>query len=189
MRNTTGNLENTAPRIAGSRSVVFRTAAVLVFLTCFGSLASAQIPEGVNTAPPPIKRIPKDDSENLKKQTKPSNRTKLALQMMDARLVNAEAANGANELDKMFTELGVFHAIMEDTLKFLDDLHRRTGKNLDNFKRYEIGLRRFTPRLEMLRREMPLSHEFYVRSLLKQLRDARTKATEPLFGNSVIRDS
>ncbi|MDM7922977.1 MAG: hypothetical protein QUS14_11810 [Pyrinomonadaceae bacterium] len=189
MRNTTGNFENTAPRMAGTRSVVFRTVAVFVFLTCFVSLASAQIPEGVNTAPPPIKRIPKDESENLKKQTKPNNRTKLALTLMDARLAKAEAANGANELDQLFTELGVFHAVMVDTLNYLVDLHRRTGKGFDNFKRFEIGLRRFTPRLEMLRREMPLTHEFYVRSLLRQLRDARTKATEPLFGSSVVRDS
>jgi hypothetical protein len=60
---------------------------------------------------------------------------------------------------------------------------------LANLKRFEIGLRKFTPRLELIRREVPLTHEFYVRSLLKQLREARTKATEPLFGETVLPDN
>jgi len=77
---------------------------------------------------------------------------------------------------------------MDDTLSFLGSNDKFKGRVLDNFKRFEIGLRRFTPRLELVRRELPLTHEFYVRSLLKQLRDARTKATEPLFGETVLRD-
>jgi hypothetical protein len=86
----------------------------------------------------------------------------------------------------MFRELGGFHALMDDALEFLGGNQKMTGKVLNNFKRFEIGLRRFTPRLELIRRNLPVSHEFYLRSLLKQLRDARTKATEPLFGDSIL---
>ena len=160
-------------------------ASLLIVLALF-SAASGQDQPQIQTAPPPLKVVPKAERESLEKEDKAKDRTKLALELMDLRLTKAEAANTSDDLGLMFTELGIFHALMDDTLLFLDDVHRSTGKSLDNFKRFEIGLRRFTPRLEMLRREMPLTHEYYIRSLLRQLRDARTKATEPLFGDSVI---
>jgi hypothetical protein len=160
-------------------------ASLLVLLAMIGS-ASGQDQPQIQTAPPPLKVVPKAERESLEKENKPKDRTKLALELMDLRLTKAEAANTSDDLSLTFAELGIFHALMDNTLIFLDEVHRSTGKSLDNFKRFEIGLRRFTPRLEMLRREMPLTHEYYIRSLLRQLRDARTKATEPLFGDSVI---
>jgi hypothetical protein len=172
---------------AFSRGCFYLAESVVLCFALFAT-ASAQPPERIDTAPPPLKVVPKPERESLDKVKKPSDRTKLALGLMDARLGKAETANTGDDLSLLFTELGIFHALMDDTLLFLDSVHRSTGKSLDNFKRFEIGLRRFTPRLEMLRREMPLTHEYYVRSLLRQLRDARTKATEPLFGDSVIKD-
>lgn len=172
-------------RLSGS-GLSFVFASVVMSLAIFSSAASAQIVPQIQTAPPPLKVVPKTERETLSKEKKPKERTKLALEFMDARLVKAESANTSDDLTLMFTELGIFHALMDDTLDFLDKVHQSTGKSLDNFKRFEIGLRRFTPRLEMLRREMPLTHEYYLRTLLRQVRDARTKATEPLFGDSVI---
>ena len=50
----------------------------------------------------------------------------------------------------------------------------------------EIGLREFPPRLEAIRRDLPLEYEDYVRRLIRYLRQARTIATEPLFGDTVL---
>ncbi|MEK7855704.1 MAG: hypothetical protein AAB288_06415, partial [Acidobacteriota bacterium] len=60
------------------------------------------------------------------------------------------------------------------------------GKVLNNFKRLEIGLRQFRPRLELIRRGIPSEYEPYLRSLIQYVRDARAKAVEPLFGDSVV---
>ncbi|MBA2378464.1 MAG: hypothetical protein H0V76_02680, partial [Blastocatellia bacterium] len=91
--------------------------------------------------------------------------------------------------DEAFVELGAFHAIMDDALDSLGANERMTHRVLTNFKRFEIGIRRFNPRLELIRREFPGSHEYYVRSLIGHLRDARTRATEPLFGDTVLPDN
>lgn len=168
--------------VAGALTGMF---AVFVLLA-FSNVVSAQVPDDIVPAPPPLKIIPKETRELLDRHTAVKERTKLALQLMEARVAAAEAANNADDLEQTFAELGVFHALMDDTLSFLGASRRPSGKVLDNLKRFELGLRKFTPRLELIRREMPITHEVYIKSLLRQLRDARTKATEPLFGNSVV---
>ena len=49
-----------------------------------------------------------------------------------------------------------------------------------------MTLRGFAPRLGLLRREIPAEYDYYVRVLIKYLRDARSKAIEPLFGDTVV---
>ncbi|HRJ90313.1 MAG TPA: hypothetical protein PLN05_03630 [Pyrinomonadaceae bacterium] len=168
------------------RYAVFVLSASVLFVSAFQ--LNAQTPAEIDTAPPPLKVISKSERDELSSSKGVKERTKTALEFMDVRLKNAELANSRGDLDTAFAELGAFHALMDDTLSFLGSNDKFKGRVLDNFKRFEIGLRRFTPRLELVRRELPLTHEFYVRSLLKQLRDARTKATEPLFGETVLRD-
>lgn len=168
------------------RYAVFVLSASVLFVSAFQ--INAQTPAEIDTAPPPLKVISKSERDELSSSKGVKERTKTALEFMDVRLKNAELANSRGDLDTAFAELGAFHALMDDTLSFLGSNDKYKGRVLDNFKRFEIGLRRFTPRLELVRRELPLTHEFYVRSLLKQLRDARTKATEPLFGETVLRD-
>lgn len=151
--------------------------------------AHAQVPTEIETAPPPLKTMSKEERGLLDREPGIKKRTQLALELMEARLKRAEASNTTENLEQMFRELGGFHAMMDDTLVFLEGSESNRKRMLDNLKRFEIGLRRFTPRLELLRRDLPPSHEFYVRSLIKQLREARSRAVEPMFGETVIRDN
>ena len=89
----------------------------------------------------------------------------------------------------MFDELGGFHALVDKTLDFLDHNDTGGGKVLNNFKRMEMSLRAFLPRLELIRRDLPEKYEFYVRDLAKYVRKARARAIEPLFGDTVVRDN
>src|SRR5690606_23444855 len=100
----------------------------------------------------------------------------------------AEEFNAKEDYAAMYNELGGFHALMDDTLAFLESAPRK-DKTLNNLKRFEMTLRSFAPRLAMIRREIPLEYDHYIRVLLKYLRDARSKAIEPLFGNSVVPNS
>ncbi len=159
--------------------------AALLVLSCQTLPVYAQT-ANVDLAPPPLKILQKGEQDELDRSKDVGSRTKLALKLMDGRLVEAEAQNLKQNFDEMFRELGHFHALMDNSLDYLNRNNTGRGKVLDNFKRLEIGLRKFIPRLETIRRELPLRYEDYVRKLMIRIRDARSKATEPLFGETVV---
>lgn len=138
-----------------------------------------------NAAPPPVRAMSDRERDQLDAQQGLKDRTKLALALMSSRLSRAEELNAKNDHTAMYSELGGFHALMDDTLDFLEAAPRK-DKTLDNLKRFEMTLRGFAPRLALIRREIPIEYDHYVRVLLKYLRDARSKAIEPLFGNQVV---
>jgi hypothetical protein len=49
-----------------------------------------------------------------------------------------------------------------------------------------MGLRQFRPRLELIRRDIPVKYEAYVRNLIIYLREARAKAVEPFFSDTIV---
>jgi len=149
------------------------------------TVASAQeVPP--DAAPPPLKIIPKDEIALLDDKTDIKDRTKLSLELMNVRLKSAEKLAEANDFDGMYRELGVFHALMDDALKFLNERDNGKGKVLDNFKRLEIALRGMAPKIEVIRRELPLRYDTYVRKLMGYVRSARAKATDSLFDDTVV---
>jgi len=152
----------------------------------FGQGASAQGEnEYTDAAPPPVLAMSKGEQGQLASKNDVKDRTKLALDLMNARLTRAEELNAKGDFAQMYTELGGFHALMDNALDFLIDINKRRGGGLDNFKRFEMGLRAFAPRIGVIRRELPLEYDPYIKSLIRYLRDARTKAVEPLFGEAV----
>jgi len=86
----------------------------------------------------------------------------------------------------MYAELGGFQALIDNTLAYLLKAKNDEGKQLNSLKKFEIGLRTFTPRIESLRRELPSNFEPYVKYLIIYVSDTREKAIEPFFSNSVI---
>lgn len=171
-------------------NLLIRTLFLLAF-ALFVSPAIAQPPDDdeidfdPNAAPPPVRAMSERERTQLDGRQGLKDRTKLALALMSSRLSKAEELNARNEHTAMYNELGGFHALMDDTLEFLEAAPRR-DKTLDNLKRFEMTLRGFAPRLALIRRESPAEYDHYVRVLLKYLREARSKAIEPLFGDSVV---
>ncbi len=149
-------------------------------LTAFGQ------DEQKDGIPPPLKVISKEEQKQLEAEANVTKRTKLALLLMDARLKAAENLFSKEQYREMFDELGGFHALVDKTLDFLNRNNDDRGKALGNFKRFEISLRTFLPRLEIIRRELPIKYESYVRNLSRSVRLARAKAVEPFFGETVI---
>jgi hypothetical protein len=111
----------------------------------------------------------------------------VAIDLMNLRVSAAEKRAAAEDFDAMYTELGAFQGLLDNTLEFLIRSDNDSDKVLNNFKRFEIGLRAFVPRIETVRRELPSSYEPYVKGLIRYIRDARGRALEPLFGDSVVR--
>lgn len=171
----------------GSRSIARVTCALLLLLAATGIARSQGVVED-NLAPPPLRVMSADEKTRLSGEAEVKRRTKLALELMDLRLKQAEKYDTAADYDPMYVELGAFHGIMDNMLEFLNKSDKESGKVLNNFKRFEIGLRGFIPRLEMMRHDMPIRYEHYLRSLSKSIRAARTKAVENLFDDTVVPD-
>lgn len=171
------------------RKFIISNLFVLITACCSLLGVHAQDDEPKDTAPPPLKIVSKEETRQLNAETDIKKRTKLALDLMETRLKKAETLNSQQKYSEMFDELGGFHALMDKTLDFLDRNDDGGGKILNNFKRLEINLRAFLPRLELIRRDLPARYEFYVRDLAKNVRRARSKAIEPFFGQTVVKDS
>lgn len=137
-----------------------------------------------DAAPPPAKVISKKERSQLAAEADLKDRTKLALALMNDRLTKAEALNEQGNFAEMYTELGGFHALMDETVAFL--VKNSGSRGLSSLKKLEITLRQFAPRLGLIRRELPSEYDPYVRSLIRYLRDARSKAVEPMFGSTVM---
>lgn len=156
-----------------------------VFLISGVSNAFAQeMPADIE--PPPLRIISKEETSKLEAEKDVKGYTKLAVLLMEARLKKAETYNLESQYQEMFHELGAFHSLVDRSLIFLNKHDTDSGKVLNNLKRLEISLRTFIPRLELIRRDLPFRFEFYTRSLIKYVRDARSRAIEPFYGNSVI---
>ena len=157
------------------------------FLLFAGGISAQDTPDITETAPPPLRKLSEQERKSLSAEVDVKKRTKLALALMSARLAQAEQFSGRTQYAELYAELGAFHGLMDDTLRFLEKSDTDDDKILNNFKRLEIGLRSFSPRLEVIRRDLPLRYEYYVRVLLQYLREARTRAVEPLFDDAVVK--
>lgn len=169
-------------RSAGPGFLLIVFAAGIAILAASSNAKAQDEPFDPNAAPPPIKRMSKDEQKRLDAADGPKSRVNAAIDLMESRLSSAESEASAGRYDAMFVHLGAFHAIMSDTIDFLYEATKRREKVFDSLKRIEIKLRAFAPRLALLRREIPPAYDHYVRELLKYLRETRSKALDPLFG-------
>ncbi|HLL99567.1 MAG TPA: hypothetical protein VK400_00805 [Pyrinomonadaceae bacterium] len=158
---------------------------VLAFALCFPAATQAQ-PEEADVAPPPIKSISKEEKQQLDAEPNIKKFTQVALTLMETRLKNAETLTGENNYREALNTLGGFQILLENTLGFLSRNNIESDKVQNNLKKLEMSLREQTARLEVMRRAMPSKYAFYVHRLIRVVRDARSKAVEPLFSDTVV---
>ena len=143
--------------------------------------------DDTDAAPPPIKAVPKTEKDTLASEGSLKDWTRTSLTLMDNHIAAAEKLSNEHNPDAAFRELGIFEALMDDSVTFLEKKDTNNGKTLDALRKLEIGLRAFMPRLETIRRILPLNCDDYVRKLMGSLRDARAKAVDPMFSDSVVK--
>jgi len=156
----------------------------LVLSLCLVSSEFAQGPD--ETAPPPLKMLSKSERAQLTEKTQLKERTALALELMDARLRSAEKFATDENYSLMYAELGGFQALMDNTINFLLKTNSDEGKQLNSLKKFEIGLRTFSPRVEAIRRDVPANFEPYIKNLIRYISDNREKAMKPFYSDTVI---
>jgi len=143
--------------------------------------------DDTETAPPPIKAVPKTEKDELAAEASLKDRTKISLTFMDGHMAAAEKLSSQNDPNGAFKQLGMFEALMDDSVTYLVKTDTRSNKTLDALRKLEIGLRSVMPRLESIRRILPLNCDDYVRKLMKSLRDNRAKAVDPMFSDNVVK--
>ncbi len=175
------------------------TFAVMVSPFCLlsGQTIFAQVDENANYSeqkvltkdivPPPLNSVTTDERRQLKAESKLKNRTDLALEMMEARLLNSEEFLKNDDFQQSLNQLGNFQGLLIYTLDFLKK-NQGEKSSLKSFKKIEINLRDFMPRLELLRREMPFKYSYHIQKLMIYVRDSRTDALSPMFGNTVLNE-
>ncbi|MFL6374609.1 MAG: hypothetical protein ACJ73D_08095 [Pyrinomonadaceae bacterium] len=143
--------------------------------------------DDTDAAPPPIAIVPKNDKAELASEATLKDRAKISLTLMDGHIAAAEKLSNEHDPNGAFKELGMFEGLMDDSVTYLAKNDTNNGKTLDALRKLEIGLRAFMPRLETIRRILPMNCDDYVRKLMAHLRDARDRAIDPMFSDNVVK--
>ena len=174
------------------------TTNVLFFLTAVFCLTSFVIgqetlsPEQQDDnelAPPPVISLSSEEKSQLSGESDIKRRTQLCLLLADARLRTAEEATARLDYQSALTALGSYQAIIENHIKFLEKNNFNAGKARDNFRRMDITLRSYTPRIETIRRTTPFEFAVHLKSFLNFTRDARTRALDSFFSDTVLTET
>ena len=137
-------------------------------------------------APPPMAYIPDDARTQLAAARDVKARTRLSMELADARLVRAEQQTELKQFNAAAAELGIYQALLDDALQHLHRVSDGGSRSRDLFKRLEQALHKDASRIEAVRRVTPSEFSGNVRTLLKIVRDLRTEALEAFYGNTVL---
>ena len=140
------------------------------------------------TAPPPLKVIPKGERAQLEQIKDQKDRLRLTLDLAVAHLTRAEQLTMQTEFEKAQEEVGMYHALIENSLAVLGDLKRDSGKTRDLYKRLEMALRAHGPRLTSMRRVTPLEFAVWIKKVEDFARAGRTEALNSFYGHTVVRE-
>ena len=138
-------------------------------------------------APPPFKMIVKDERVQIEAATTDaSRRLKLTIQFATAHLTVAEQHTAQGNFEAAQTEVGMYHALLENARAYMITFKRDSGKTRDLYKRLELALRAHGPRLTAMRRITPLEFAVWIKQVEDYAREGRTEALNSFYGHTVI---
>jgi hypothetical protein len=179
-----------SPKVFMKRSIVYRNglALLVVLMACVACLSPEARGQDLimppQPAPPPMVYIPEDARKQLSSARDEKARTRVSLELAEARLARAEQQTELKQFNAATAELGVYQALFEDALQYL---HRSSaGGSRDLYKRLEQALHKHAARIESIRRATPSEFSGNILTLLKLVRDLRTEALESFYGNTVL---
>ena len=188
-----------AEQTATARNLDRRASATLVLIFTLLACAGAQAQDGAaqqqkpqrEDGPPPLRYMPPDVRQRLESAKDAKARARLSMDIADERLALAAQFAGQDKFEAATGEIGVYEAVVEDTVR---TLHSSSGggkvnnKFRDIFKRVEITLRSHVTRLESIRRILPERHAVYLKDAIDFVRDRRDQALSAFYSDSVIRE-
>jgi hypothetical protein len=145
-----------------------------------------QVPETL--APPPLVKVPVSERAELSDIRDLKSRTKVSIQLAEKHLVRAEELTVASDFSGACAELGLYRAIIQDALVFLENVREDSNRTRDNFKRLELALRAHNPRIETIRRTTPHEYAVNIKTLTDFNKNAREQALNAFYGDTVLRE-
>ncbi|HEY6217724.1 MAG TPA: hypothetical protein VIW74_13740, partial [Pyrinomonadaceae bacterium] len=140
------------------------------------------------TAPPPFKMIVKEERTAIEGVTNdPQKRLKMTIEFAEGHLLAAEQHTARQNYEAASTEVGMYHALIENALQFLSTFKRDSNKTRDLYKRLELALRSDGPRLTSMRRTTPLEFAVWIKQVEDFARQGRTEALNSFYGHTVLR--
>lgn len=140
-------------------------------------------------APPPFKTIPKQERAQIEMHTKDGKkRLKTTIDFAVSHLTLAEQHTTQANYDAAASEVGMYHALIENALEFLSTFKRDSNKTRDLYKRLELALRAHGPRLTAMRRTTPLEFAVWIKKVEDFAREGRTEALNSFYGHTVVRE-
>jgi len=112
----------------------------------------------------------------------------LTITFAGAHLTAAEQHTARENYEAASVEVGMYHALIENALKFLSTSKRDSNKTRDLYKRLELALRADGPRLTAMRRNTPLEFAVWIKHVEDFARDGRTEALNSFYGHTVVRE-
>lgn len=163
--------------------------AALACVLCLAAGARAQVVTPTDSAPP-RKYVPEDLKARLAAAKNVKERVKLTLAITEERLNAAAGHTAAERYLEAGNEFGIYQALVEDVILFLQRASNDPRKMRDQFKRVELTLRSHVSRLETMRRMTPSEEAIHIRHCIEFVREARGRALESFFDDdAVLRDT
>jgi hypothetical protein len=186
-----------APSRCGRLSTHTLALAALFAFACTAALAqepaaspdaASQPQQQRDEGPPPMRYMPEDVRHRVESERDLKDRAKLGMVIAEERLERAAQLAEADRFEDATGEIGVYEAVVEDTVRFLQSSGKTNNKLRDVFKRVEITLRSHVTRLESIRRGLPERHAVYVKDAIEFVRDHRDLALGAFYDDTVIRE-
>jgi hypothetical protein len=149
----------------------------------------AQEPVHDPSAPPPPKVISKQEKAQLDETKDQKTKLKLFISFAENHLLAGEQFTTQSSYEAASTEVGQYHALIDEALKYLASLKRESDKTRDLYKRLELALRAHGPRLTAMRRTTPLEYAVWIKEVEEFARNGRTEALNSFYGHTVVRET
>jgi hypothetical protein len=164
-------------------------AAALAAALCIAAAPGARAQTvAADQSAPPRTYIPDDARAQLAGAKSVKDRVKVSLRLAEGQLQLADGHTVAGRYIEAGNQLGIYQAIVEDLLTNTRRHADAEGKRMrDTFKRIEMSLRSHVPRLETMRRTTPSEEAVHIRTCIEFVRDARTRALESFYDDTVLR--
>jgi hypothetical protein len=162
--------------------------ALLVAFVCAPVILGQDPQVSQIAAPPPIKTIPKEERTQIEEADDNKQRVRHTIELAGNHLTLAEEYTAQSNYDAASAQVGIYHALIENALKFLSSLKRDSNKTRDLYKRLELSLRSHGPRLTSMRRATPLEFAVWIKQVEDFAREGRTEALNSFYGHTVVRD-
>jgi hypothetical protein len=125
-----------------------------------------------------LKKLTAEEQVKINRESKPKNRVKAYLRVMDARLKQARALLSSDQYRATSEQLEIYAALVEDAARYLDGAVRPRD---NTYKQLELGLRDQLRLLEGISRDMPAAYLEPVEQAIATVNRVRRHALDLLI--------